>query len=318
MNSLLQDALAMLYRGSWIVPHTDADGLSAGALALRARGEGAARAVLLPRGASPFDPHAGLPPVDPIVVLDWGVRRLNRPALFVDHHAPEAHERADQLVLSGYGEQPEVSTSVLVARMVPDQPRWIVAVGAFADLGRRAWSLEEFAEVRRSHVQRLTPLINAPRRLPHGPVVTALEVLVDHDDPIAALRDPRIAILDECRAEWTTGYKRAMRTAPEVRDGVAVIRFSSPYQVHPPMASIWARRLAPNLVVAANDGYLPGRVNFAVRSSGTDDLRERLRSALPDASGEFGHGHPRATGGSVTRAEFDELIRELRSRNRPK
>jgi hypothetical protein len=33
-----------------VVPHTDADGLAAGAIALRARGEGADAAVLLGRG----------------------------------------------------------------------------------------------------------------------------------------------------------------------------------------------------------------------------------------------------------------------------
>jgi len=44
-----------------VVPHTDADGLAAGALALRARGKGAGAAVLLGRGETPFGPDAPLP-----------------------------------------------------------------------------------------------------------------------------------------------------------------------------------------------------------------------------------------------------------------
>jgi single-stranded-DNA-specific exonuclease len=64
------------------------------------------------------------------------------------------------------------------------------------------------------------------------------------------------------------------------------------------------------MVIAANDGYLPGRVNFSVRG-GTGDLRAALRRALPDAAGEFAHGHPRATGGSLAPAAFERLLRAL-------
>src|SRR3712207_8333642 len=64
--------------------------------------------------------------------------------------------------------------------------------------------------------------------------------------------------------------------------------------------SAWVKRLAPRAVLAANDGYIDGRVNFAVRG-GTGDLRALLLEALPDEGGEFAHGHPGATGGSLDR-----------------
>jgi single-stranded-DNA-specific exonuclease len=313
MNSILEDIRAIFYRGSWVVPHTDADGLAAGAIALRARGETAADAVLLPRGLTPFAPSASLPEGDPVILLDWGVRSFQRPALLIDHHAPEADVRSDQLLLSSYGERPEASTSVLMTRVVPDQPRWLGALGAFGDFGDRAWDLEELADVSKAHVRKLAAIVNAPRRLPHGPVRLALELLMEHDDPRSALSDPRSDMLAECKAEWSAGFKRALKTAPDVRDGVAVLRFSSPYQVHPLVASAWARRLAPNVVVAANDDYLPGMVNFAVRSLGELDLRRLLRSALPHQTGEFAHGHPRATGGSLAPHDFDRLIERLRA-----
>jgi single-stranded-DNA-specific exonuclease len=54
-------------------------------------------------------------------------------------------------------------------------------------------------------------------------------------------------------------------------------------------------------VIAANEGYLPGRVNFSIRG-GAGDLRRLLRDALPEAEGEFAHGHDRATGAANRRA----------------
>jgi single-stranded-DNA-specific exonuclease len=51
-------------------------------------------------------------------------------------------------------------------------------------------------------------------------------------------------------------------------------------------------------------------VNFAVRG-GTSDLRAVLRAALPDAAGEFAHGHDRATGGSLEPVQFERLLKAL-------
>ncbi|MDQ4018809.1 MAG: DHH family phosphoesterase, partial [Actinomycetota bacterium] len=116
--------------------------------------------------------------------------------------------------------------------------------------------------------------------------------------------------LEECRADVRREYRRALATPPHVKGDVALIRFSSPYQVHPLVATAWSRRLAPRVVLAANDGYLPGRVNFAVRGE-SGDLRRLLRGALPDAAGEFAHGHVRATGGSLPPEDFEELVRRL-------
>ena len=73
-----------------VVPHTDADGLAAGALALRARGESTSAARLYGRGENPWvTPPEGTP-----ALLDWGMRALAGPAIIVDHHAPEAEPAA--------------------------------------------------------------------------------------------------------------------------------------------------------------------------------------------------------------------------------
>ena len=298
-----------------VVPHTDADGLAAGAIALRARGEGADRAILLGRGQTPFDADAPLPADGgPVAVLDWGVRTLARPGLLVDHHAPEADPRADQVLVSGYAEGPPVSTTVLMRRIVPEAPTWLAAVGAVGDYGDDAWTLPECGGAPKTAVRKLVPLINAPRRLPDGgaAVRLALQLLVEHDDPRDLLKDPRINVLADAKTEWRAGFDAAVRTAPVVGDGVALVRFSSPYQVHPLVAGTWARRLSPRMVIAANDDYLPGRVNFAVRGGPAGaDLRRVLREALPGATGEFAHGHDKATGGSLTPAQFESLLAGL-------
>jgi single-stranded-DNA-specific exonuclease len=287
------------------VPHTDADGLAAGALALRARGEDAAAACLYGRGENPWvSPPAGTP-----ALLDWGMRARTGPAVIVDHHAPEAEPAAGQLLLSGFGE--DTSTSALVRRLLPEQPAWLAAVGAVGDLGDAGFALPECAGAPKTAVRKLVPLVNAPRRGPGlDGVRTALALLVEHDDPKAALADPRIEVLEAARDAWRTDWERVRRSAPQVGDRVAVVRFRSAYQLHGLTAQMWAKRLAPRPVIAANDGYVEGRVHFSVRG-GEGDLRALLRDALPDLGGEFAHGHPRATGGSIAPEDFERLLAAL-------
>jgi hypothetical protein len=121
---------------------------------------------------------------------------------------------------------------------------------------------------------------------------------------------PGIDALRACRAEVNAEVARCARVAPRIAGAVALLRFSSTAQVHPIVAIRWTRRLRGLIVIAANDGFLPGRVNFAVRCSEADrDLVAWLR-ALPTGplAGEYAHGHPRATGGSLSPDDFDRFL----------
>lgn len=298
-----------LLNATAVVPHTDADGLAAGAIALRARREPAAAAVLLERGQTPFAPDAALPD-GPLAVLDWGVRALDRPGVLIDHHLPEAAPREDQIMVSSYGEWPEVPTAALMRRVLPDAPAWLAAVGAVGDLGPAGFALDACAGAPAASVRRLTGLVNAPRRCPDGPVRTALALLVEHDDPADALLDPRVAELEAAKRAWKAEFDRVVRTPPQVGASVAVIRFSSAFGVHPLVATTWARRLAPRVVIVANDGYLEGRVSFAARG-GTASLPALLRAALPGVEGELSHGHDRASGGTLDPADFERMLAAL-------
>jgi single-stranded-DNA-specific exonuclease len=157
-------------------------------------------------------------------------------------------------------------------------------VGAVGDLGPAGFAMPECHGAPRAAVRRLAGLVNAARRVPGGPVRTALALLVEHESAPDALLDERVAALEEAKRAWKGELERVMRTPPEVGGDVALIRFSSPCQVHPLVATAWARRLAPRIVVAANDGYLPGRVSVAARGGGAG-LPAQLRAALPGAGG---------------------------------
>jgi single-stranded-DNA-specific exonuclease len=294
-----------------VVPQPDGDGLAAAAIALRERGEGAGSAVLLERGVTPWSPGAPLPD-GPLAILDWGMRELDRPALIVDHHAPEAAPRADQVFVNGYGAVPEAPTAALMRRIVPDAPAWLAAVGAVADLGDEGFELAEADENGRDAVRRVASAVNAAPRVPGGPVRTALELLVESEDARGALADPRFADLDEAKRACKAEVDRVIRGAiPKVGESIALVRFSSPCEVQPLIAMTWARRLSPMVVIAANDGYLPGCVTFALRG-GEGSLPALLRSALPhDAEGAVAHGHDRATGGSLEPADFESLVEAL-------
>lgn len=265
--------------------------------------------MLLEPGQTPFGPSPDLPPGS-VALLDQGVRDLQRPGVIVDHHVPEAEPRPGVVVVSDTA----VPTAALCRRLLPDAPAWLAAAGAFGDLGREGLALPECAGApHRTAITKLVPLVNAPRRLRGGPVRTALALLVEHDDARAALADPRIASLREAKDEAGAAFRTAVRIAPVVGEHVAVIRFSVPFQVHPLVAITWARRLAPRPVLVANDGWIPGRVNFSIRG-GAGDLRALLRAALPEpAGGEVGNGHARATGGSLPPEEFEKLLVGLRN-----
>ena len=208
----------------------------------------------------------------------------------------------------------------MMKRVLPDTPAWLAAVGAAGDYGDAAFSRPEcdgVAQARlKTAVKNLAALVNAPRRTPSlDGVRVALAILTDAAGPKEALADPRCSVLEEAKKEYRAAFDAAMKSAPAVGERVAVIRFSSPYQVHPLVAQTWLRRLAPKPVLAANDGYLPGRVNFAVRGGDGVDLRAMLRDALPggpsDGTGEFAHGHDAATGGSLSPGDFEVLVGNL-------
>ena len=238
----LARARMALRNAAAVVVHPGADGLAAGAIALAARRERAADAVI--PETDPFDPATPLPD-GPLAILDWGIRALARPALLVDHVMPEAAPRDDQVFLSGYGEIPVIPTSVLMRRVERDAPLWLAEIGIAKEIG---------AEHVSADVRQLAALVDAPRRVPGGPVATALELLTRHADAVETLADHRVADLDDARRAWKAELERVLRAEPEqVGDG-AIVRFESEYVLEDVVARSWALRLPARRVVAVRNG----------------------------------------------------------------
>ncbi len=114
------------------------------------------------------------------------------------------------------------------------------------------------------------------------------------------------------RAEVKRELDAARRVGPVVRGEVALIRFASPTQIHPLIAQQWRGRLRDKIVMAANTGYRPGWVHFAVRSGADRDLVAFLAEHRPPGADEmYGSGHRQATGGALRPADWNAFIAGL-------
>ena len=210
----LRDAVA-------VVPHTDADGLAAGAIALRARGEGAADAILLERGADAVRATTHPLPDGPLAVARLGrAADPQRPGVLVDHHVPEA---AAQDPTSSWSPRtartPSVPTAPLMRRVAPRRSRrgW-PRVGAVGDLGDSGFALPECAgaraKTRDQEARRARQRAAAAARRPGAH--RARPARRARRPAPAALRDPRIAELEEAKARVAAEFDRVVRTPPRV------------------------------------------------------------------------------------------------------
>lgn len=252
-----------------------------------------------------------------LFVLDLGVRGEaiveNVPLCFIDHHRP-AGVPANALVISGYTWDPIPNTSLIVydlcARVADVRDLdWIAAIGALSDLGERA-PFQLLADVKKRYTMKdlkeATALINAARRASEYQPELAARALLDHASPRELVASENIAPLRAAREEVNREMAIAKMAAPKFSGNVALIRVRSRCQVHPLIAQIWRSRLPKYVVIVANDGYLPGRVNFSMRSATGINLNDFL-----SAQGLAARGHDQASGGSVSEEEFAALLQRL-------
>jgi single-stranded-DNA-specific exonuclease len=314
-----------------IAPHTDVDGLSSCVLAVRAAEAVGARITLrLPgKGEHAHSPafqerlrRAG---ADALLVLDMGSRAgavvPGLPSLIVDHHASTEFPEGAQ-VLSGYGHEPVAPTSLLTYVLVspwviPGPLEWLAAMGTVADLGGSApipGLKDALRRAGRKAVTEAVALLNAARRASRFAAPLALEVLLKAGSAsdVAEGRVPGVDALRDCRMEVQREVARCAKTPPRFAGNVALLLFSSGAQIHPLVAVRWAQRLPEHIVIAANTGYLPDRVNFVLRSRADRDLIAFLRGLnLSSLGSEFANGHARATGGSLPAQDFLRFIEAL-------
>ena len=317
-------------RPVWILGHNDADGLSATALFARAFAAAgwAVRTRIVGRGESPWSDamRAELSgePAGGLVVTDLGVRDAlpmpGVPTVVVDHHIPGTPP-AGATVISGHGQDPIPTSSLLAfwcaGALADAEPwLWLAAVGLIGDMAEKA-GFPEMDAARRFGVTALrdaAALVNAPRRSASGDAAPALSLLMAADGPKDVLSGerPESAAVLAARAEVRGALEAARRVAPVLRGEVALIRFASPTQIHPLIAQQWRGRLRDKVVMAANTGYRPGWVHFAVRAAADRDLVAFLSEHRPPGADEmYGSGHRQATGGALRPADWNAFVTAL-------
>lgn len=307
------------------MPDADADGLSSGAIAWKTVERlGGTPSVLHPaRGehvhTSQLQSLIRARAPDLLVVLDMGSREgaiaPQVPTIVIDHHVPDGAPTGAVFV-SGAGRRRQTSTSALVWQVcsgVADlrELEWLSAVGLAGDLGvGAAAGIRGFS---RKSLSTAVALVNAANRSASREIGAAFEALLAASSPedIASSRVPTAAALVNMREEVKREVSRCSRVAPRFAGRFALLLFASKARVHPLVATRWTGRLSTSIVIAANVGYLPGRVNFAMRSAQPLNLLEVLRGYDLPRGEEVAHGHPQATGGSLLLPDFIHLLRQM-------
>lgn len=309
-----------------VLGHSDVDGLASAAIlarALHARGF-ETEADVTRKGESAWSDTtrqrlAGRKPAA-LVVSDLGSQEdpllPDLPTLLVDHHKPTGVPPGARL-LTAYGEDAPAPAGLLAywcggAVDATEGLDWIAAVSLLGDLGEKN-GFGEWTSARKKYgfkpLREATTLLNAPRRGASGDATPALQLLLKHDNPGSLLEDPATDELRKAKEEYNAALAAGRRVGPQFHGQTAIVTVSSPCQIHPALAQMWSTRLPKNIVICANRDFLPGRVNFAARTSLDVNLIDFLAQHRPSGAGEgYGRGHDRATGGSLTHEQWLEFL----------
>ena len=300
-----------------------------------------------------------------VFVIDHGSRSGpplvdgDHTSLVIDHHHATERDFPESSEHVTACHSPPVATSSLLTYHlcqplhpnVAERCDWLCIVGTHGDLGNTLKWEPPFPDMSaplkkysKKVLNDVVSLVNAPRRTATFDVRSAWDALCETSEPASILKTPRLLA---ARREVNDEVERCTHTAPKFSpDGkVAVFRIKSEAQVHPVIATRWAGHLqskALEIVLVANEGYIPGKVNFSCRiprcarsrdppvniieslkyyaglteaSSGHHDIDEIAESAseklplLARLGDDFARGHVQASGGIVTMDEFEELMR---------
>ncbi|KAI0089721.1 DHH phosphoesterase [Irpex rosettiformis] len=231
-----------------------------------------------------------------VIVADQGSRRggpivrgKDVDTLIVDHHWTDTEDDFPEgaIVLSAARYPPIATSSTLsyilckplIGKGYQEEIDYLCAIGTYGDLGTSfdfkpspPWPLEDIEVcVRRCTKKALgeaVALLNAPRRTATYDVHSAWDALLQAGtSPRSILSFTR---LHAARREVNSEVAKVARNRPWFSgDGrVALIRVTNGAQIHPIIATRWAGSLKSKkleVVMCANDGYLPGMTNFSCR-----------------------------------------------------
>ena len=317
---------------------SDADGLPAGALlvrALRAAGFGEVTAETRRKGESAWDGQVlervrGFRP-EALIVADLGSRAgallAGVPTLLLDHHVPTGVPEG-AVLLTGYGRGAEggdgkdVPTTglmawwcarALVGERLAEEWMWLAGISLLSDLGDKAPFMELALAKKRfggGALREATSLLNAPRRTATGDGSAALRLLLEANGPKEVLSGAIAETAELWRAKEEVGAAlAAARKLPprfsrkaraELGADLVAVRMETPCQVHPLVAMQWRSRFPKSVVFGVNTGYRAGWVHFSGRAPAGVNLVAWLLAHRPaEADERYGNGHDQAAGGAL-------------------
>jgi single-stranded-DNA-specific exonuclease len=316
----------------------DVDGLGAGVVLwhlLEQRGFNSERLKSLhpPKGSNAFTPamRAAVQALQPVAlfILDLGITGFDIapgvPVLLIDHHRPEG-QPPGSIVITGYRWRPVPTSSLLTfllcnSRNEVNSKAWIAAIGNLGDLGPDHPLMQQaIKEQKQKYIREATSLLNSAKRSsdPDKAIPAAFRAMRDAPSARAIVESSSedLEILRHFKLEVTAELNEAKRVAPKFSktEKVALLRFDSPARVHPLLAQSWRGRLPKYIVMAANGGFLPGKVSFSLRTNlevNLLDFLARHGQHLEGVENEYGHGHDKATGGTLSAANFTLLLESM-------
>jgi single-stranded DNA-specific DHH superfamily exonuclease len=338
-----------------ILPDKDADGLSSGSIlhhTLTTLGLSSSLISVYfpPKNANIYDQSTAdaISAISPsyIFVLDQGSRKTppltTKPhtCLVIDHHFADEGGFPEGAEYVTAHDCPPVATSALLTYhiCVPlhedlgDKISWLCALGTHGDLGSTIkWQppfpdmTSTFKQHPKKTINDAVALVNAPRRSAAYNVRDAWDAVIAANTAAELTKNEK---LHEASFEVRRETERCTHTPPKFSaDGsIALLTISSETQIHPVIATRWSGHLKSNkleIVMCANEGYLPDKVNFSCRVAkiarareGVEkvDIIKKLESIVASDSdlrkrlGEsFARGHKEASGGIVGKGEWEEF-----------
>jgi single-stranded-DNA-specific exonuclease len=316
----------------------DVDGLGAGVVLwhlLERRGFAPERLVNLhaPKGSNAFtrtmrDKIMTLQPAA-LFIMDLGIAGYDIapgvPVLLVDHHRPGG-QPPGSTVITGYQWRPVPTSSLLTFLLcngngeVIDKA-WAAAIGNLGDLGPEHPLMQQaIKEQKQKYIREATSLLNAAKRSsdPDIAIPAAFRAMQEATSARAIVEggNEDLELLRRYKLEVQHELNEARRVAPKFSqtEKVALLRFDSPARVHPLLAQSWRGRLPKYIVMAANGGFLPGKVSFSMRTNldiNLLDFLARHGKQLEGVENEYGHGHDKATGGTLNETNFNRLMESM-------
>ncbi|KAJ5056101.1 glycosyl hydrolase family 85-domain-containing protein [Bipolaris maydis] len=346
---------AIAQKPTVIIPDKDADGLSSGAILYHTLTTLGLSSDLIsvyfpPKGSNVHDESTKevLTAKSPvfIFVLDQGSRKSPplidslHTCLVIDHHFADEGGFPEGAEYVTAHDCPPVATSALLTYNVclplhadlNDKISWLAALGTHGDLGGTIkWEppfpdmKATFKQYTKKAINDAVALVNAPRRSAAYNVEDAWAAVLSAESPGSIVKDEK---LRNASLEVRRETERCTHTPPTFSADatIALLSISSAAQIHPVIATRWSGTLKSNkleIVMCANEGYLPDRVNFSCRVAkcararegeekidiikklegivaGDKDLRARLGES-------FARGHKEASGGIVGKQEWEEF-----------